>query len=236
MDDGFGNYKSLPWQERNGAVFEPIPNIDQQLAIHNVEELIIVVVLVPVVFALDSGHAHHGIIDLAQSLIEPLEIVGAGNRMDIDDLERAVQDVEASFVREGRGFSHGADLCGERIAGRNRPMFREPDGHFVFAAKAVYDEGMTIEEVKQKAGPILEQHGVTFAAVFGSLARGEDRPQSDVDILVRLGRPTGMVGYMRLVQSLESALEKRVDVVTEQSLNERVRPFVMPDLTTIYEK
>jgi hypothetical protein len=115
-------------------------------------------------------------------------------------------------------------------------MFREPDGHFVFAAKAVYDEGMTIEEVKQKAGPILEQHGVTFAAVFGSLARGEDRPQSDVDILVRLGRPTGMVGYMRLVQSLESALEKHVDVVTEQSLNERVRPFVMPDLTTIYEK
>jgi hypothetical protein len=95
---------------------------------------------------------------------------------------------------------------------------------------------VTIEEVKQKARPILEQHGVTFAAVFGSLARGEDRPQSDVDILVRLGRPTGMIGYMRLVESLESALEKRVDLVTEQSLNKRVRPHVLPDLTTIYEK
>jgi hypothetical protein len=100
----------------------------------------------------------------------------------------------------------------------------------------VYDRGVTIEEVKQKAGPILEQHGVTYAAVFGSLARGEDGPRSDVDRLVRLGRPTGMVGYMRLVQSLESALGKRVDVVTEQSLNERVRPYVMPDIATIYEK
>ena len=109
-------------------------------------------------------------------------------------------------------------------------------GYIVFAVKAVYHEGMTIEEVKQKAGPIFEQYGVTFAAVFGSLARGEDRPQSDVDILVRLGRPTGMIGYMRLVQSLESALEKRVDVVTEQSLNKHVRPYVMPDLKTIYEK
>jgi predicted nucleotidyltransferase len=95
---------------------------------------------------------------------------------------------------------------------------------------------MTIEEVKQKASPILEQHGVTFAAVFGSLARGEDRPQSDVDILVRLGRPTGIVGYMRLVESLESALEKRVDLVTEESLNKHVRPHVLPDLTTIHEK
>jgi hypothetical protein len=95
---------------------------------------------------------------------------------------------------------------------------------------------MTIDEVRQKASPILEQHGVTFAAVFGSLARGEDRPQSDVDILVRLGRPTGMVGYMRLVEGLELVLEKRVDLVTDQSLNKRVRPHVLPDLTTIYEK
>jgi len=95
---------------------------------------------------------------------------------------------------------------------------------------------MTIEEVKQKASPILEQHGVTFAAVFGSLARREERPQSDVDILVRRGRPAGMVGYMRLVESLESALEKRVDLVTEQSLNKRVRPHVLPELKTIYEK
>jgi hypothetical protein len=36
--------------------------------------------------------------------------------MDVDDFKRAAQDVEASFVREGRGFSHGDDLCGERIA------------------------------------------------------------------------------------------------------------------------
>lgn len=95
---------------------------------------------------------------------------------------------------------------------------------------------MTIEEVKQKAGPILERHGVTYAAVFGSLARGEDRPQSDVDILVRLGRPTGMVDYMKLVESLELTLHKKVDLVTEESLNKHVRPYVVPDLKTIYEK
>jgi uncharacterized protein len=95
---------------------------------------------------------------------------------------------------------------------------------------------MTIEELKEKTVPILKQHGVTYAAVFGSMARGEDRPQSDIDILVRLGQPTGMVGYMRLIESLEQCLHKKVDLVTEQSLNKHVRPYVLPTLKTIYEK
>jgi hypothetical protein len=41
--------------------------------------------------------------------------------VDIDELERAAKDVEAGFVEERRGFSHGANLCGERIA-RNRVL------------------------------------------------------------------------------------------------------------------
>ncbi len=95
---------------------------------------------------------------------------------------------------------------------------------------------MTVEDVREKASPVLEEHGVTYAAVFGSLARGEDRPESDVDILVRLGRPTGLVGFMRLLESLEGCLHRKVDLVTEQSLNKYVRPYVLPNLKTIYEK
>ena len=95
---------------------------------------------------------------------------------------------------------------------------------------------MTVEEVKLRTAPVFEQHGVAYAAVFGSVARGEDRPESDVDILVRLGRPTGMVGYMKLVESLESSLHRRVDVVTEQSLNKHIQPHVARDLATIYER
>jgi uncharacterized protein len=94
---------------------------------------------------------------------------------------------------------------------------------------------MTIEEIKRRVAPVFQQHGVRYAAVFGSAARGEDRAESDVDILVRLGRPTGMIGYMRLVESLEESLQKRVDLVTEQSLNQRIRPYVARDLATIYE-
>jgi len=95
---------------------------------------------------------------------------------------------------------------------------------------------MAIDEGKRKTGPILERYGVAYAALFGSVARGEDRPQNDVDILVRLGHSMGMVEYMDLIQSLEETLQEKVDLVTEQSLNKHVRPCVTPDLTTIYEK
>lgn len=94
---------------------------------------------------------------------------------------------------------------------------------------------MTVDEIRTVASPVFQRHGVLHAAVFGSVARGEDRPESDVDILVRLGRRTGMVGYMRLIEDLENALHKSVDLVTEQSLNPLVRPYVEGELATIYE-
>lgn len=95
---------------------------------------------------------------------------------------------------------------------------------------------MTIQEVKKKTVPIFKKHGITYAAVFGSVARGENRAKSDVDILIRIGKPMGMVGYMVLIEALEKTLKKKVDLVTEQSLNKRIRPFVLPDLKIIYEK
>ena len=94
---------------------------------------------------------------------------------------------------------------------------------------------MTIEDIKLRTDPVFRQYGVSYAAVFGSVARGEDRPDSDVDILVRFGRPTGIVGYMRLIENLETSLHRKVDLVTEQSLNRHIQPYVARDLATIYE-
>ncbi len=94
---------------------------------------------------------------------------------------------------------------------------------------------MNIIDIKEKISPIFRKFGVTYAAIFGSVSRGEDRKDSDIDILVRLGRPTGMFLYMQMINSLEEILGRKVDMVTEQSLNKFVKPHVMPDLKTIYE-
>ena len=95
---------------------------------------------------------------------------------------------------------------------------------------------MNIAHIQNKISPILSEYGISYAALFGSVARGDDRPESDVDILIRPGKPLGMFSYMALIRSIEESLGRKVDVVTEQSLNKFVRPYVIPELKTIYEK
>ncbi len=69
---------------------------------------------------------------------------------------------------------------------------------------------MPIEEIKQKISSILKEQGVSRASVFGSVARGEATAASDVDILVELKRPYGLVKFIRLKNSLEDALKKKL--------------------------
>lgn len=95
---------------------------------------------------------------------------------------------------------------------------------------------MNVQTIQKKITPLLEEYGISYAALFGSVARGQDQKDSDVDLLVRLGRPMGMVKYMRFVNGLEASLNKKVDVVTEKSLNKYIRPHILSDLKVIYEK
>ncbi|PIQ68172.1 MAG: hypothetical protein COV91_05600 [Candidatus Taylorbacteria bacterium CG11_big_fil_rev_8_21_14_0_20_46_11] len=95
---------------------------------------------------------------------------------------------------------------------------------------------MSISEIQQKIAPILRKYGIRNAAVFGSVSRGTNRPQSDIDLLVKLGKPMGMFAYMRLLRELETALGIKVDLVTENGLNKFIRPYVTSELKTVYEE
>jgi hypothetical protein len=98
--------------ELDGFVFE----VDEELAFHREEEFVIVVVLVPVVFAFDNADADDGVVDLAKGLVEPLVVFCVGD-VDIDDFEREMEDVEPGFVREGGSGGHGESPCGEDSRG-----------------------------------------------------------------------------------------------------------------------
>jgi predicted nucleotidyltransferase len=65
----------------------------------------------------------------------------------------------------------------------------------------------------------LRALGVGSISLFGSVARDEARPESDVDVLVDLVRPSGLVGLMRIRFFLEDLLSARVDVVTRGGLD-----------------
>lgn len=72
----------------------------------------------------------------------------------------------------------------------------------------------------------LQEFGVERLAVFGSVARDEAGPESDVDILVEFRGVATFDRYMGLKFFLEDLLDKEVDLVTHRSLRPRLAPLV----------
>ena len=80
------------------------------------------------------------------------------------------------------------------------------------------------------------KYGIKRAAVFGSVSRGDDRPESDVDLLVKLGnQPMGMFKYMQFIEEVEETLGRKVDLVTEGS-DKFLKPYILKDTKVIYEE
>ncbi len=76
---------------------------------------------------------------------------------------------------------------------------------------------------------LAAKHGAGNLRVFGSVARGEARPDSDVDLLVDIVGPTSPWFPGRLLVDLEEILNRRVDVVIARSLNPVIREDVLRD-------
>ena len=89
---------------------------------------------------------------------------------------------------------------------------------------------MTRDEIlqllREHKAELRRKFGVKTLAIFGSVARGEDKPESDVDVLVEFDEPATFDRYMGLKFFLEDLLGRRVDLVTRRALKPRLRPYV----------
>lgn len=83
------------------------------------------------------------------------------------------------------------------------------------------------EDIKQKIILVLKRHGVSKASVFGSVARGEEHPNSDIDVLVEIPRPYGLFEFISIKQSLEDALERKVDLVDYRAIKPRIKENIL---------
>lgn len=72
----------------------------------------------------------------------------------------------------------------------------------------------------------LKRMGVKSLALFGSVVRGEARPDSDVDFVVVFEGKATFDGYLRIKQFLEMLLNRRVDLVTQSAIKPRIRPQI----------
>jgi uncharacterized protein len=92
---------------------------------------------------------------------------------------------------------------------------------------------MEIEELlKEKREEILAiaaKHGAYNVRIFGSVARGEARPDSDVDFLVEIEVGRNLLDRIGLIQDLEDLLARKVDVVKTENLHEYIRDRVLQE-------
>jgi predicted nucleotidyltransferase len=73
----------------------------------------------------------------------------------------------------------------------------------------------------------LREAGVKSLKLFGSVVRGEARPESDIDILVEFIRPVGLLAFVRLKQRLAELLDRPVDLVTPEALKPMLRDGIL---------
>ena len=75
----------------------------------------------------------------------------------------------------------------------------------------------------------LKRLGVKSLALFGSAARGEAGPESDVDLLVEFSEPVGLFEFVRVKRALEKILQCDVDLVTPDALRESMKAEILAE-------
>jgi len=86
-----------------------------------------------------------------------------------------------------------------------------------------------LRENRQQVLQIASRYGAFHVRVFGSVARGEARPDSDIDLLVDMEPGRSLMDMGGLVVELRQLLGRSVDVVTERGLKTRIRARVLAE-------
>jgi len=94
---------------------------------------------------------------------------------------------------------------------------------------------MTNQYLSDQTNSILSSYGVKKAAVFGSYAKNTQTDESDIDILVELGKKMSLLDFVGLKLELEDKLNKKVDLVQYKTLKPSIKDFILKDQLVFYQ-
>jgi len=94
-----------------------------------------------------------------------------------------------------------------------------------------------IEAIKQKIEKqksfIMERYNVKSIGIFGSYARGEERTDGDIDILVEFQQPIGIFAFMDLEEYLTVLIGIKVDLVSKKALKPRIGKHILQEVVYV---
>ena len=82
---------------------------------------------------------------------------------------------------------------------------------------------------------IAQKNNIKYLGLFGSYARGEQTPESDIDLLIDFKTTVDFFELYEVEQELADLLQKKIDLVTIKGLSKHIKPYIQDDLTTLYE-
>ena len=104
-----------------------------------------------------------------------------------------------------------------------------------FFGRIVYDKKIyTIEEIKNIVRPIAAKYGVERMFLFGSYARGEATPESDLDFYIDKGSIRGLMALGGFYSDLEESFDKNLDLLTTQSLDPKFLKKISNEEIIVY--
>ncbi len=90
------------------------------------------------------------------------------------------------------------------------------------------------DEIEGKIIGVLKEHGAVKISIFGSFARGEERPESDIDIIVRFNQPKSLLQLIRIEDELKIAVNRNLDLLTEHSISPYLADTIRRDEVVIF--
>ena len=94
----------------------------------------------------------------------------------------------------------------------------------------------TLDEIRQIAAPIARNYDIAALYLFGSYARGEATPESDIDFRVDRGDMKDLLSLGELFCDLEDGFDKKLDVLTTQMLSPAFLQSIRPEEVLIYAR
>ncbi len=78
-------------------------------------------------------------------------------------------------------------------------------------------------------------HDARRVALFGSFVRGEEGPDSDIDLIVEFLYPKGFLALVKLERELTEVMGRKVDLLTEQAISPHLRERILSEQEVLYE-